>query len=109
MGERQTASTAARSILKQPEKIVERAMQDSGRRSAPGPDEEAMNETIADAHTEMPSDALAPEKELPEPSDEEVEKAAEALGAKRASIICCPLKVNKSRRKSTADSVNRSV
>ena len=47
-----------------------------------GPNEEAINETIAGTGPGIPDDALAPGEELPEaPSDEEVEKAAKALGA----------------------------
>ena len=45
-----------------------------------GPNEEAVNETIAGTGPGIPDDALAPGEELPEaPSDEQVEKAAEAL------------------------------
>jgi len=47
-----------------------------------GPNEEPINETIAGTGPGIPDDALAPGEDLPEaPSDEEVEKAAEALGA----------------------------
>jgi hypothetical protein len=47
-----------------------------------GPNEEAINETIAGTGPGIPDDALAPGEELPgAPSDEEVEKAAKALGA----------------------------
>ena len=49
-----------------------------------GPNEQAVNETIAATGPGIPDDALAPGQELPQPpSDEEVEKAAEALGAQR--------------------------
>ena len=49
-----------------------------------GPNERAVNETIAGTGPGIPDDALAPGQELPQPpSDEEVEKAAEALGAQR--------------------------
>ena len=48
-----------------------------------GPNEEAINETIAGTGPGISDDALAPgEDELPRaPSDEEVEKAARALHA----------------------------
>jgi hypothetical protein len=49
-----------------------------------GPNERAVNETIAGTGPGIPDDALAPGEELPQPpTDEEVEKAAEALGAPR--------------------------
>ena len=48
-----------------------------------GPNERAINETIAGTGPGIPDDARAPGEELPEPpSDEEVARAAEALGAK---------------------------
>jgi hypothetical protein len=47
-----------------------------------GPNEEPINETIAGTGPGIADDALAPGEELPQgPSDEEVEKAAEALHA----------------------------
>ena len=47
-----------------------------------GPNEEPINETIAGTGPGIPDDALAPNEELPEPpTDEQVEKAAEALKA----------------------------
>jgi hypothetical protein len=49
-----------------------------------GPNERARNETIAGTGPGIPDDALAPGEELPTPpSDEEVERAAEALGLRR--------------------------
>ena len=46
-----------------------------------GPNEEAINETIAGTGPGIPDDALAPGEELPQPpTDEQVEKTAEALG-----------------------------
>ena len=58
-----------------------------------GPNEEPINETIAGTGPGIPDDALAPgEEELPEaPSDEEVEKAAEALHAPVAEHDTLPL------------------
>jgi hypothetical protein len=47
-----------------------------------GPNEEPINETIASTGPGIPDDALGPNEELPEPpTDEQVEKAAEALKA----------------------------
>lgn len=57
-----------------------------------GPNEEPINETIAGTGPGIADDALAPGEELPEaPSDEEVEKAAEALGAPTAERDTLPL------------------
>jgi hypothetical protein len=47
-----------------------------------GPNDRPLNETIAGTGPGIPDDALAPGEELPQPpTDEEVEKAAKALGA----------------------------
>ena len=47
-----------------------------------GPNERPINETIAGTGPGIPDDALGPGQELPQPpSDEEVERAAQALGA----------------------------
>jgi hypothetical protein len=47
-----------------------------------GPNERAINETIAGTGPGIPDDALAPGEELPQqPSDEEVAQAARKLGA----------------------------
>ena len=47
-----------------------------------GPNERAVNETIAGTGPGIPDDALAPGEELPPaPSDEEVQRAAAALHA----------------------------
>ena len=58
-----------------------------------GPNEEPINETIAGTGPGIADDALAPgEEELPQPpSDEEVEKAAEALHAPIAERDTLPL------------------
>ena len=46
-----------------------------------GPNERARNETIAGTGPGIPDEALVPGEELPEPpSEEEVERAKEALG-----------------------------
>lgn len=51
-----------------------------------GPNERARNETIAGTGPGIPDEALAPGEDLPQaPSDEEVERAAEALGVRGAS------------------------
>ena len=52
-----------------------------------GPNEEPINDTIAGTGPGIPDDGLAPgEEELQEPpTDEQVEKAAEALGAPTAA------------------------
>ena len=50
-----------------------------------GPNDRPLNETIAGTGPGIPDDALGPDQELPEPpSDEEVERAAEALGSPTA-------------------------
>lgn len=47
-----------------------------------GPNDRAVNENIAGTGPGIPDDALAPGEELPEPpSDEEVRRVAEKLGA----------------------------
>ena len=58
-----------------------------------GPNDRPLNETIAGTGPGIPDDSLAPgEKELPEaPSDEEVKKAAERLGAPEAERDTLPL------------------
>jgi hypothetical protein len=58
-----------------------------------GPNAEPINETIAGTGPGIADDALAPgEEELPEaPTDEEVEEAAESLGAPTAEHDTLPL------------------
>jgi hypothetical protein len=57
-----------------------------------GPNEEPINETIAGTGPGIPDDALAPGEELPEgPTDEEIEKVAEKLGAPTAEKDTLPL------------------
>lgn len=57
--------------------------QDQREKISTGPNAEPLNENIAGTAPGIPDDALAPgEDELPQPpSDEQVEEAAEALGA----------------------------
>lgn len=60
-----------------------------------GPNERAVYETIAGTGPGIPDEALAPGEELPDPpSDEEVERAAEALGAPTAEKDSLPLEGN---------------
>jgi hypothetical protein len=58
-----------------------------------GPNAEPLDETIAGIGPGIPDDSLAPgEEELPEPpTDEEVEKAAEALHSPTARRDTLPL------------------
>ena len=57
-----------------------------------GPNEEAVNETIAGTGPGIPDDALAPGEDLPEPpSDEEVERMAKQLGSPTAEQDTLPL------------------
>ena len=61
-------------------------MADDREKISNGPNERAVNEPIAGTAPGIPDDALAPGAELPEPpSDEEVERMAEKLGAKDAA------------------------
>jgi len=57
-----------------------------------GPNEEPINETIAGTGPGIADDALSPGEELPQaPSDEEVERIAEKLGAPSAERDTLPL------------------
>ena len=57
-----------------------------------GPNEEPINETIAGTGPGIPDDALAPGENLQEPpTDEEVKRAAEALGAPGSEEDTLPL------------------
>jgi len=57
-----------------------------------GPNERAVNETIAGTEPGIPDDALAPGQELPQaPSDEEVEEMAERLHSPAAERDTLPL------------------
>ena len=57
-----------------------------------GPNEEAINETIAGTGPGLPDDALAPGEKLPTaPSDEEVERIAQKLGLLTAERDTLPL------------------
>ena len=57
-------------------------MADDRQKVSNGPNEEPINENIAGTAPGLPDDALAPGEELPTPpTEEEVKRAAEALGA----------------------------
>jgi hypothetical protein len=57
-----------------------------------GPNERAVNETIAGTGPGIPDEALAPGEDLPPPpTDEEVEQTAEKLGAPTAERDTLPL------------------
>jgi len=58
-----------------------------------GPNAEPLNENIAGTGPGIPDDSLAPgEDELPEPpTDEQVEAAAEKLGAPQGEVDTLPL------------------
>ena len=57
-----------------------------------GPNERPLNETIAGTGPGVPDEALAPGEELPEPpTDQQVEEAAEALGAPTTKRETLPL------------------
>ena len=61
-------------------------MADDREKISTGPNEEAVNESIAGTGPGIPDDALAPGEELPEaPTEEEVERAAINLGARGRS------------------------
>src|SRR5438445_206161 len=67
-------------------------MADEREKISSGPNDEAINETIAGTGPGIPDDALAPGEELPEPpSDEEVERIAEKLGSPTAEHDTLPL------------------
>jgi len=67
-------------------------MADDREKISTGPNEEAVNETIAGTGPGIPDDALAPGDELPQPpSDEEVERVARKLGSPKAEKDTLPL------------------
>jgi hypothetical protein len=71
---------------------VEAIMADDREKISTGPNDRPLNETIAGTGPGIPDEALAPGEELPEPpSDEEVERAAKALGAPTAEKDTLPL------------------
>ncbi len=67
-------------------------MADDREKISTGPNEEAVNETIAGTGPGIPDDALAPGEDIPRPpSDEEVARMAEKLGAPGAEENSLPL------------------
>ena len=57
-----------------------------------GPNERPVEETIAGTGPGIPDEALAPGEGLPEPpSDEEVQRVAEKLGAPQREVDSLPL------------------
>jgi hypothetical protein len=71
---------------------MEAAMADDREKISTGPNAEPIDETIAGTGPGIPDDALAPGEELPDaPSDEEVERFAEKLGAPIAKRDTLPL------------------
>jgi hypothetical protein len=67
-------------------------MVDDREKISNGPNERAVNETIAGTGPGIPDEALAPGEELPRPpSDEDVARMAEKLGAPTAERDTLPL------------------
>ena len=67
-------------------------MADDREKISSGPNERPRNETIAGTGPGIPDDALAPGQELPDaPSEEEVDRAARAMGAPTAERDTLPL------------------
>ena len=75
-------------------------MADDREKISNGPNERAINETIAGTGPGIPDEALAPGQELPPaPTDEEVERAAENSALERRNATHYRWKVNESRQK----------
>lgn len=67
-------------------------MADDREKISTGPNDRPLNETIAGTGPGIPDEALAPGEDLPAaPSDEEVERMAEQLGAPTAEKDTLPL------------------
>lgn len=67
-------------------------MVDDREKISTGPNEEAINQTIAGTGPGIPDDALSPGEELPTPpTDEEVERVAQKLHAPTAERDTLPL------------------
>jgi hypothetical protein len=72
--------------------LEEANMADDREKISNGPNDRPLNETIAGTGPGIPDEALAPGEELPTPpTDEEVERAAEALGSPTAERDTLPL------------------
>jgi hypothetical protein len=79
---------------------VEAIMPDDREKISTGPNAEPIDETIAGTGPGIPDEALAPGEELPEPpSEEEIERAAEALGSPTAEKDTRPLDSRPSERR----------
>jgi hypothetical protein len=71
---------------------VETIMADDREKISTGPNAEPIEETIAGTGPGIPDEALALGEELPEPpSEEEIERTAEALGSPTAEKDTLPL------------------
>lgn len=67
-------------------------MADDREKISTGPNDRPLNETIAGTGPGIPDEALAPGEDLPEPpTDEEVERIAEKLGADTTEEDTLPL------------------
>lgn len=67
-------------------------MADDREKISTGPNERAVNENIAGTGPGIPDDALAPGEEMPTPpSDEEIDRIAEKLGARAKQRDTLPL------------------
>jgi hypothetical protein len=67
-------------------------MADEREKISNGPNERAIDENIGGTAPSIPDDAMAPGEELPDPpSEEDVERAARALGAPTAKRDNLPL------------------
>jgi hypothetical protein len=67
-------------------------MVDDREKISTGPNDRAVNESIAGTARGIPDEALTPGEELPEPpTDEEVERVARKLGSPKAEKDTLPL------------------
>jgi hypothetical protein len=67
-------------------------MADDREKISTGPNDRPLNETIAGTGPGIPDEALAPGEELPQPpSDEEIKRVAEKLGAHLVESDTLPL------------------
>ena len=67
-------------------------MDDDREKISTGPDDRPLNETIAGTGPGIPDEALAPGEDLPEPpTDEDVERVADKIGAPTAERDTLPL------------------
>ena len=72
--------------------MMEADVADDREKIGTGPNERAKNETIAGTGPGIPDEALAPGEELPQPpSEEEVDRAALAIGAPARERDTLPL------------------